>query len=93
MTWIQTIPPSEANEELQHAFEALQSLYPPEYAAPVLPDDAQGAAIMAAHTLLPQALYHNFSTLGVLFSPELPLTRRQHEMINMVVSVTNRCFY
>jgi len=26
-------------------------------------------------------------------SPELPLTRRQHEMITTVVSVTNRCRY
>ena len=27
------------------------------------------------------------------FFPELPLTRRQHEMITTVVSVTNRCVY
>jgi len=26
-------------------------------------------------------------------SPDLPLTRRQHEMITTVVSVTNRCRY
>jgi AhpD family alkylhydroperoxidase len=26
-------------------------------------------------------------------SPELPLTRRQHEMITTVVSVNNRCHY
>jgi len=29
----------------------------------------------------------------VLMSPDLPLTRRQHEMITTVVSVTNRCHY
>jgi AhpD family alkylhydroperoxidase len=28
-----------------------------------------------------------------LMSPELPLDRRQHEMITTMVSVTNRCFY
>jgi len=28
-----------------------------------------------------------------LMAPELPLTRRQHEMITTVVSVTNRCRY
>jgi AhpD family alkylhydroperoxidase len=26
-------------------------------------------------------------------SPELPLVRRQHEMIATMVSVTNRCVY
>jgi AhpD family alkylhydroperoxidase len=26
-------------------------------------------------------------------SPDLPLSRRQHEMITTVVSVTNRCVY
>jgi len=29
----------------------------------------------------------------VLMSPDLPLSRRQHEMITTVVSVTNRCVY
>jgi len=31
--------------------------------------------------------------LGALMSPDLPLTRRQHEMITTVVSATNRCRY
>jgi hypothetical protein len=33
------------------------------------------------------------SAYGVLLSPELPLARRQHEMIATVVSALNRCFY
>jgi hypothetical protein len=48
---------------------------------------------VASHSLIPQALYHAFSTFGTLMSPELPLSRRQHEMITTVVSVTNRCKY
>ena len=40
-----------------------------------------------------QALRHALSTYGVLLSPELPLTRRQHEMIATLVSALNRCFY
>jgi AhpD family alkylhydroperoxidase len=28
-----------------------------------------------------------------MMSPELPLNRRQHEMITTLVSVTNRCHY
>jgi hypothetical protein len=35
MTWIQTIPLSEANESLLRALESQRSLYPKEYAAPV----------------------------------------------------------
>ena len=48
---------------------------------------------MASHSLIPEALYHAFATFGVLMLPELPLERRQHEMIATVVSVTNRCVY
>jgi len=33
------------------------------------------------------------SGLAVLYAPELPLTRRQQEMIAAVVSVENSCFY
>ncbi|PYT06076.1 MAG: hypothetical protein DMF60_10130 [Acidobacteria bacterium] len=43
--------------------------------------------------LIPDALYHAFATFGVLMSSELPLTRRQHEMITTMVSVVNRCHY
>jgi hypothetical protein len=43
--------------------------------------------------LLPDVLFHAFSTFGALMSPELPLRREQHEMIATMVSVTNRCFY
>ena len=38
-------------------------------------------------------LYHAFATFGSLLSPELPLSRRQHEMIATVVSANNRCRY
>jgi hypothetical protein len=36
---------------------------------------------------------HGMSTLAVLLTPDLPLTRRQHEMIATVVSALNGCFY
>lgn len=94
MTWIRTIPASEASEELRRAIEAQRALYPGEYATPVQPTaDGSTSGIVASHSLIPQALYHAFSTFGALMSPELPLTRRQHEMITTVVSVTNRCRY
>ena len=93
MTWIRTIPQSEADEKLCKALEAQRALYPKEYATPVQPTVDGSAGIVASHSLIPDALYHAFATFGVLMSPELPLSRRQHEMITTMVSVTNRCRY
>lgn len=93
MTWIKTVPLSEASEPLLHALEARRALYPKEYANPVFATDDGVAGIVGSHTLIPDALYHAFATFGVLMSPELPLTRRQQEMITTMVSVANRCFY
>ena len=94
MTWIKTIPVAEADEKLRHAMEAQRELYPIEYAEPVHPTaDGESSGIVASHSLIPDALFHAFGTFGALMSPELPLTRRQHEMITTIVSVNNRCHY
>jgi hypothetical protein len=94
MTWIRTIPLPEADEKLRWAIEAQRALYPREYADPVHPTpDGSTSGIVASHSLIPDALYHAFATFAALMSPELPLTRRQHEMITTVVSVANRCRY
>jgi len=94
MTWIKTIPMAEADEKLRHAMEAQRELYPIEYATPVHPtSDGESSGIVASHSLIPDALYHAFGTFGALMSPDLPLTRQQHEMITTIVSVNNRCHY
>lgn len=93
MTWIRTIPVQDADEKLRAALEAQKALYPREYATPVQPTADGTSGIVASHSLIPDALYHAFATFGVLMSPELPLSRRQHEMITTMVSVTNRCRY
>jgi hypothetical protein len=93
MTWIKTIPLSEADDKLRNALESQRALYPKEYAQPVHPTGDGSSGIVSSHSLIPEALYHAFATFGVLMSPDLPLTRRQHEMITTLVSVTNRCFY
>lgn len=93
MAWIKTVPISEADDRLLAALEAQRSLYPKEYDSPIHPTDDGTAGIVASHTLIPDALHHAFATYGVLLSPELPLSRRQHEMISTVVSVVNRCVY
>ena len=91
MTWIKTIPFSRADAALLAALEAQHGLYPKEYARE--PGDDGATSIVATHTLIPEALHHAFATFGSLMSPDLPLSRRQHEMITTVVSATNRCHY
>jgi hypothetical protein len=93
MAWIQTVPPENADEGLKKAMADQRSLYPPEYAQPVQELDQSMPGISASHSLIPQALYHAFSTFGALMSPDLPLERRQHEMIATMVSLTNKCHY
>ena len=100
MAWIKVIPPAEADEKLRAALEGQAKLYPPEYAVAVnFPGETleqkqhEGAGIVNSHSLIPDALYHAFSTFGVLMSPDLPLSRRQHELITSTVSALNRCFY
>ena len=92
MTWIKTVPTAEASDELRRAIEAQKELYPIEYATPVHPTGGT-SEIVASHSLIPKALYHSFSAFGAMMSPDLPLSRRQHEMITTVVSVINRCHY
>jgi hypothetical protein len=99
MAWIKTIAPVDADERLKAALEGQAKLYPPEYAIPT--DGAEsaeekqneGAGIVNSHSLIPDALYHAFSTYGTLLSPDLPLSRRQHEMIAAQVSALNSCHY
>lgn len=92
MAWIRTVSP-EADEKVLEAMNKQRTLYPREYAEPVHELDEGLPGIVASHTLIPEALYHAFSTFGALMSPDLPLRRRQHEMIATMVSVTNKCHY
>jgi alkylhydroperoxidase family enzyme len=90
MAWIKTIPLEKADPELRRALEAQRSLYPKEYDRS---PDHTSESIVSSHTLIPQALHHAFAAFGALLSPELPLTRTQHEMITTHVSAINRCHY
>ena len=93
MTWIRTVPLAEGGERLRQAVEGQKALYPIEYANPVHPTGDDMSGIVAAHSLIPDALFHAFATFGALMAPELPLSRRQHEMITTMVSVANCCVY
>jgi hypothetical protein len=96
VTWIQTTAAAEATGDLKKCYEAIYALYPPEYMqeVPALKrPDGSADSITASHGLIPQAMLHAMSAYAVLLDPQLPLTRRQHEMIATVVSALNRCFY
>ena len=72
--------------------------YPPEYAPSgrhlrALPPAVMNDSIVGAHSLIPKALRHVFGGYGAMLEDALPLSRRQHEMIAVTVSVINDCFY
>jgi len=97
MTWIKQTPYDQADDELKRVYDAIRALYPVEYAGPPLASltrpDGGADSIVAAHSLIPEAMRHMMSGLAVLLQPNLRLTRRQQEMIAAVVSVQNACFY
>jgi hypothetical protein len=98
MPWIEVRQPSPENAALQAALEAQAAMYPAEYAPARrserhLPPPVMNDSIILSHSLIPEALRHAFGTFGALMHPDLPLSRRQHEMIALTVSALNRCFY
>jgi hypothetical protein len=96
MTWIPIVPPSAADEALGRCYESIYAAYPGEYHTDVdalRRTDGGSDSIVAAHSLIPEAMRHAMSAYAALLAPDLPLSRRQHEMIATVVSSLNRCFY
>jgi hypothetical protein len=96
MTWIATTSPAKADPRLREQYEHVYSLYPPEYMGEVpavVKPDGTTDSIVASHSLLPEVMYHSFAAFGKLLAPDLPLSRRQHEMIATLVSSLNRCHY
>ena len=97
MTWIKTVPYEKADPDLRRVYEAIRAPYPREYGGEPIPSlvrpDGTSDSIVAAHSLIPEAMRHMMIGLAEVLRPELPLTRRQHEMIAAVVSIENSCFY
>ena len=96
MTWIEQRLPTPDSGALFEAFRAAMTGYPPEYAAApgeALPEAVKRDSIVRAHSLLPEVLRHVFSGYRSMLDPQLPLGRRQHEMIATVVSALNHCHY
>lgn len=98
MAWIEIRKPSAENAPLAAALEAQAAMYPAEYgpgrrSERRVPEIVMNDSIVLSHSLIPEALHHAFGTFGALMHPDLPLARRQHEMIALTVSTLNRCFY
>lgn len=98
MSWIKTGSLKTNDSKLNKAVDATMKLYPEEYAVPMdifkpYEPEGESAAIVMAHSLFPEVLEHSFSTFGLLMAPELPLTRRDHELIAATVSSLNRTHY
>jgi hypothetical protein len=97
MAWIKTIPYEQADEILRKTYDEIRAPYPIEYAGPLVASlirpDGSSESIIAAHSLIPEAMRHMMAGLGVLLQPGLGLTRRQQEIIAAVVSIENSCFY
>jgi hypothetical protein len=93
MVWIKTIPFDQADEKLKKILMDTRMTNPKEYGSgnpPTIPVDE---SIVDSHTLIPEALYHSMTAFSSMMTPDLPLSRRQHEMIATMVSLTNDCFY
>ena len=97
MAWIKTVPYDQADEALRNTYDSIRALYPAEYGGPPVPalvrPDGGADSIVAAHSLIPEAMRHMMSGLAVLLRPGLGLARRHQEMIAAVVSAENACFY
>lgn len=93
MAWIKTIPFEQADDKLRSALIETQTSYPIEYELPAEKASTINESIVDSHSLIPEALRHAFGTFSALMSPELPLKRRQHEIIATMVSLENDCFY
>ena len=92
MAWIRTPRPPPSHPALAAARKGL----PPEYGAPMstaVPEAVRRESIVMSHGLIPDVMAGMFGGFAALLSPDLPLARRDHELIAVVVSVVNECFY
>jgi hypothetical protein len=90
MAWIKTIglKDPDMTPELMAVYRELAATKPPEYGGG---EDA--GSILKSHSLDPQALRMALGAGMHLIAGPSPLSRREREMINTVVSAANRCFY
>jgi len=81
MTWIRTISPSAATGRLKASYEA------------AIRRAGRVFGIVRAMSLAPRVLDDSFALYGSVMFAAAGLTRRQREMLAVVVSRTNDCHY
>jgi hypothetical protein len=97
VTWIRTADPGD-DPEVAKALRAATAQYPSEYSPERrherdLPPAVMDDSIILVHSLIPAALEHLIGGYGALMAADLPLSRREHEMIAATTSRLNQCFY
>lgn len=81
MAWIDYVPDAEAGERLRRVLEKL------------LEDGEPVDNILRIHSVNPPALLHHLRLYEHAMRGPSPLSEAQREMIALVVSATNDCFY
>lgn len=80
--WIEILNAEQGNEDLQRAYQA-----------GIDPQTGEPANILAVQGANPQALLDHVALYRTLMFGSSPLSRRQREMIALVVSSVNGCMY
>ncbi len=98
MTWIKTADWENDPETKELLGADSMGNLPKEYSEPLemfkdheLEDHP--AAVVMAQTLIPKSLKHIILAFSALLSPDLPLSRRDHELIAATVSALNKTLY
>ena len=81
MGWIRTIAPEEAQGRLKRSYEA------------AVRRAGKVFQIVRVMSLSPRTLDASMGIYGAVMHGPSDLTRRQREMLGVVVSATNRCHY
>lgn len=96
MAWIETVSPKDS-DEVRQALLTIRPLLPEVYTQTPepgrVPESVMRESIVLSHSLLPQVMEPIFLAQVRLMQPELPLSRREHELIAATVSALNDCFY
>lgn len=81
MTWIPTIPPGEASGPLRDSYDR------------AVARSGRVYGIVRAMSLAPEVLDASISLYQKIMFAKAGLTRRQRELLAVVVSATNGCHY
>jgi len=82
VSWIETVPAEEADDELKRLYERVR-------------DPRSGVLdnIMRVHSLHPQGLESHYALYIAAMTPTRSLRKAEREMIALVVSRINQCHY